>query len=410
MPKGFFAKSQLLALGSKPIVAHSVARCELCNLYKGCISPKMPVTGKGRLGVLIIAEAPGKTEDERNVQLIGEAGQKLRTILKSINVDLDEDCWKTNALICRPVNNRTPTTLELEYCRPNYVETIKQLQPTAVIALGKPSLQQVIGPYWTKDLDELGRWCGTRIPLQATNTWICPTWHPSYLNRINNPVVELWFKRHLEAAFGLSGRPWNSVPDYKSSVEIIDYARPVFQQMANYEGMAAVDFETNMLKPDHPNSVLVSCSITWGRGKYGRCIAYPMTAENRHVTIDFLRSPIPKIGANQKFELRWAMRQLGTRIRNLFHDTMQSAHVQNNMEKTTSNDFQSFILLGFPNYSEHISPLLKSKGSAMTVNQILNEINIRQLLMYNGLDTVTEFEIAVRQMKQLGKRPPWGVK
>lgn len=406
MRAGFFKKSQLLAMGSKP--PNLSPRCEICRLYKGCISPKMPPTGEGRLGVLIVAEAPGKTEDERNVQLVGKAGQRLRKTLNEIGVDLDDDCIKTNAIICRPPSNRTPTQNELANCRPHLTDTIKKYDPHLIIVLGAVALEQVLAPYWKSDFGVFERWVGWKIPLQPLNTWICPTWHPSYLERDHNEIRDLWFKKHLEEAFALTSKPWKEVPDYKSQVEIVEDAESVIDSMADYEGMACIDYETNMLKPYSKDSIVVSFSITWGRRKAERCIVYAMTPKNILATRKFLRSPIPKVGANIKFEEIWSMKHFNTIVRNWCWDTMQCSHVLDNRKGITSNDFQAFVRLGLPIYSSHISTFLKSKGKgASTMNQILSEISLPQLLLYNGLDTLTEFEIAVQQMKEIGRKPPW---
>lgn len=403
-PRGFFHKSELLSMARKP--ATLTPRCELCRLYKGCVSPKMPVTGKGRLGVLVVAEAPGAREDERNTQLIGKAGQKLRSLLHRIDVDLDEDCWKTNAIICRPPHNRTPTKDELNYCKPNYLETIEQVKPKVIITLGDIALKHVLDEYWRLDFGPLNRWVGYRIPLQPTNTWICPTWHPSYLEREKNEMMDFWCTKHLEEAFKLQSRPWEVVPNYAKQVEQVTNAGPIIEEMMNYDGMSAVDYEANTLKPDSDKAVLVSCSISWGRRDVERCIAYVMTNENAAATKRYLRSPIPKIAANIKFEHRWSMVKLGTPVRNWVWDTMQCAHTLDNRKGVAGLDFIAFTQLGLPTYSHHIKPLLEGKGDT-PFNQILSEISLPQLLTYNGIDTITEFKIAVKQMIQLGARPPW---
>ena len=82
------------------------SKCLECGLFKTCKSPKMPVTGEGRKKCLIIAEAPGEEEDFQNTQLVGRAGSLLRGRLEERGLDLDLDFWKTNALACRPPNNR----------------------------------------------------------------------------------------------------------------------------------------------------------------------------------------------------------------------------------------------------------------------------------------------------------------
>lgn len=407
--KGFFHKSQLLAMGTKP--PNLTPRCERCRLYKDCTSPKMPPVGEGLKGVLIIAEAPGRTEDESGEQLTGKAAQRLRKTLNEIGIDLEEDCVKTNSIICRPPGNRTPTSDELSYCRPHLVETIEKHDPHLIIALGSSALLQLITPYWDKDFGVFERWVGNQIPLQPLNAWICPTWHPQYLERDRNEVRDLWFRKHLEAAFSKTRKPWKEVPDYKAMVELPDeeQVRQVFSEMADYQGMAAIDYETNALKPDDKRTAVpVSFSITWGRGKAERCIAYPLVPANLDITRNFLRSPIPKVAANLKYEERWSITHFNTRVRNWCWDTMQCAHVIDNRPGVTSNDFQAFTQLGLPSYSSHISPMLKSKEKgASTVNQILSEINLKQLLIYNGLDTVSELELAIKQMKRLGRKPPW---
>lgn len=101
MPSPFFIREEKIKKSTmkKPNVT-TIGLCEKCGLYKHCISPKMPYTGGGRKKILIIAEAPGKIEDEKNIQLIGRCGQELRTVLSDLGLDLDADFWKTNAVTC----------------------------------------------------------------------------------------------------------------------------------------------------------------------------------------------------------------------------------------------------------------------------------------------------------------------
>src|SRR3990167_7733579 len=110
MRKGFFSLSSI----TSPKPSSEVAKCGLCGLAKTCKSPKMPYTGEGRKKILVVAEAPGRKEDEKGTQLIGQDGQLLRQTLKQLDIDLDWDCWKTNAVICRPPNNITPKEEQIE--------------------------------------------------------------------------------------------------------------------------------------------------------------------------------------------------------------------------------------------------------------------------------------------------------
>ena len=80
---------------SKKTVSSKEDNCTKCGLYKTCQSPKMKYTGEGKLKALIIAEAPGKSEDEdwkrlgydEPTQLIGESGGLLRNKLETYGLD-----------------------------------------------------------------------------------------------------------------------------------------------------------------------------------------------------------------------------------------------------------------------------------------------------------------------------------
>jgi uracil-DNA glycosylase len=85
-----------------PLVAH----CGACGLHKTCNTPWMKVSGEGKRKILIVAEAPGQNEDDKGQALVGAAGLELAQILWGVSVNMRKDCWMTNALICRPPNNR----------------------------------------------------------------------------------------------------------------------------------------------------------------------------------------------------------------------------------------------------------------------------------------------------------------
>lgn len=200
----------------------TISRCGLCGLNRGCHSPKMPPTGEGRKGVLVCAEAGGQVEDQQGVQLIGEAGQLLRRILKGLDVKLDRDCWKTNCVICRPPKNKTPTQKQIDSCRPNLMNTIKKLKPHTIVLLGASAIKSLIPTVWKDDVGNgVSKWVGWNIPSQKLNAWICPTYHPSYLLRTKNDLLENIVREHLRQAFTHTKRPWKEVPDYKKDVEVI---------------------------------------------------------------------------------------------------------------------------------------------------------------------------------------------
>ena len=380
----------------------TTAYCGGCGMKRACKSPNMPPTGEGRCGVLVVAEAPGEQEDAQGTQLIGQAGQLLREHLDTLDIDLDRDCWKTNALTCRPPKNRKPTDKEIEACRPHLLKTIRRLKPRVLILLGQSAVQSFIGKDW-HDIGTMGRWAGWRIPWHEPNMWVCPTYHPSYLLRNNSPALAIHFKRHLRAAFAARRRPWTSPPDYGGLVaREQDPARAakLVRQITAYGGgsLTAFDYETNMLKPDSPQAQIVTCSIAWGKNQASRCVAYPWHGEAITATKEYLLSPIPKVASNLKFEERWTRAEFGHGVRGWSHDTMLAAHTLDNRPGITGLKFQAFVRLGMLPYDEHIKPYLR--GGTNTPNKI-HKIGLRELLLYNGLDSVLELELAFKQMEEL---------
>ena len=391
-------------------IAPTLPQCGSCGLFEGCLSPKMPVTGEGRRRVLIVAEAPGAEEDRRNEQLVGAAGQELRRILRSIDIDLDVDCWKTNSLICRPPDNRAPTNDEIDYCRPNLTNAIKELEPVVVIPMGAAATRSVLGPFWREDVGSIGTWAGWKIPLQAVNMWVVPTWHPSYIMREREDksaiadVLKLWFKRHLEWAFELSPRrPWDTVPDLASKIEIElhpESAARWIRSIIERGGATAFDYETNMLKPDSDEAEIVSCSICW-RGL--ETLAYPMVGEAVQATVEYLKSKLPKLGANNKFETRWSRAKLGTDVTGWVWDSMDSAHHLDPRSNITSVKFQGFARLGQEPWDLKVRPYLIAEGGN-TKNRI-RDLDRKTLLQYNGMDSLVEFHVGRLQRAEMHGEP-----
>ena len=157
------------------------------------------------------------------------------------------------------------------------------------------------------------------------------------------------------------------------------------------------DYETDRIKPDGDDSRIVSCSVWWDGEK---TIAFPWHGEAIKAMRELLRSPLPKIGCNLKFEDRWTRKILGHRVRGWYWDTMLAAHVLDNRPGVTSIKFQSFVLLGQTSYDDHIKRFLKGASGEET-NQI-DQIDVNDLLLYNGLDSLLQFKVGSKQMELMG--------
>lgn len=398
--RGFFARSHLDQ--SKP-PENSVPHCGACGLYQRCQFPKLRPQGEGRLGVLLITDQP---------QACGRfwqgttAGILLKSTFQKMGVDVDRDLWTTAGLIC--YKGDEPTAKEIGYCRPNIAEAINTLKPTVIIPLGPIGLRACLEPIWKDNPGGIEQWAGFRIPSIEWDAWVCPTYHPEEIEsawKKERVPLEFWWNRQLEAAMACTAhRPWNgSPPDYREQVERIYNPEHAAQIIYDIPGNlpSAFDYECNMLKPDSNLARLVSCAISWGK----KTIAFPWLEPARSAVRWYLDQSGPKIASNAKFEERWTLAEFGRGVANWGHDTMQAAHVQDSRKGITSLKFQAFTRLGIPVYDDHIKPYLQS-NAANQANQILSQIELGDLLLYNGLDALLEFMVAHQQRKELNLGRP----
>lgn len=408
MPRGFFAQSEMLVSRAP---ASLVPKCGACGLCKRVESPKMAPSGHGKRKILIVGEAPGGEEDAKGIQFVGKTGRYLEKVLKGHGIDMRRDCYLTNAVICRPPDNKlSKKEEEVDFCRPNLIKTVKELKPHLIIPVGGAAIRSLMEHVWSSNeaIGKVSKWVGHAFPSQKLNAWICPTFHPTFVLRQrdnNQPVAELVFDKHIAGALDHVGRPWSTVPNFEAQVERVlktSEAARVLREMARRGGWVAFDYETNMLKPDWPEARIISAAVCW-RGK--KTIAYPWHGEAIEATQELLAAKnVYKIASNLKFEDRWTRRMFGHGVRNWLWDTMVNGHVYDNRPGITGLGFQSLLWLGQDSYYDHISPLMKAEKGKRT-NRVAEEIEINDLLRYNGLDAILEYFVCIKQREAFGYEP-----
>lgn len=427
--------------------------CATCGLAAGCRSPKMLPTGEGKEGILIIAEAPGQSEDEEGVQLIGKAGQRLRRTLREFKFDLDRDCRKTNACCCRPPDNETPTPDQVAACRKRVFAEIERFKPRVIIPMGSAALLSVLGNRWRHDSDfSINRWRNLTIPDQGLNAWVCPTFHPSYVERSmqREPVVEVLWRRDLAKALSLSQVPVprTAEPEVRMirGTQVNDYLLNLWQRSkkgesrpfhamqpgtkdwktcwrghpewqdemlayqkcgvpVNHTGGLTIfwDYEATGLKMYKPGHGIRACSIAETPD-----LAYAwawwedpqMFALFRAIMESEL---IRKGGANNKYEHVTTRQMLGFEVRGWWYDIVIGAHVLDNRQGNANVAFQTYTRLGVVDFKSETEALLKGidPKDKHSFNRI-DKIPKRELLLRCGRDSAYEYAIALNQRKDLG--------
>lgn len=403
--EGFFSLKQNKELTT--VSKNTKARgCYTCKLYKDCISPKLFATGKGKKKILIIGEAQGEKEDKRKKQFVGKAGKRVRRTLKKFNIDLDRDCRKINSVCCRPPRNRNPKTIEIDSCRPNILNEIEKNPPKLIIAFGSYALESLFG-HRIKNIGGITKWRGWCIPDRDFKCWICPTYHPSYIDRNeHNPATNLLFEKDIENALFALDKP---IPEYnEDNIKIFTDHKSTNKRLRyilkKKPKIITFDYETTGLKPHRKGHSIVSCSISWENYN----IAFLINKRVMPLLKQILTDPdIKKTGHNIKFEHNWTREVFDVTVRGWIWDSMLAAHCLDNRRKITRLKFQSLVRYGVLDYDSHIEPFLKSKKKGANEFNRIEELNQKDLLLYCGMDSLLEYRLAMDQMKEIGIIDPY---
>lgn len=187
------------------------AMYELFEKYKGCTNcelhkaRKQVVFGAGNdiaPKMLVIGEAPGPEEERQGIPFIGPTGSKLRQALMNLRVNVDEEVYITNSVICFPRVGpddkfRGPTSQEILACRPRLEEQFSHLLSTnalkGVLLVGKRAYldffhrQQMEEGLLPEEKIESFRfkehlgWYKGDLPWEGVR--VMAVYHPSYLMR-----------------------------------------------------------------------------------------------------------------------------------------------------------------------------------------------------------------------------------
>jgi uracil-DNA glycosylase len=141
--------------------------------------------GDTRADWLLVGEAPGAEEDAKGEPFVGQAGRLLDNMLAALGLARGRNVYIANVLKCRPPNNRTPTPLEAEACRPYLDRQIELLAPKLVVALGKGAATTLLNVDATiaSLRGRVHRYRG--VPLIVT-------YHPAYLLRNLPDKAKAW--------------------------------------------------------------------------------------------------------------------------------------------------------------------------------------------------------------------------
>jgi len=351
------------------------ADCVRCNLHRGaktiCLLGDGPVPSK----VMLVGEAPGAREDDVERPFSGVAGQYLDRILSEVGLPRDS-VYITNAVRCRPPDNRTPTKTELKACSVFMQRELEIVDPSHILLLGNAALQALTG--------KTGIMTKHGISVKIGNRIFFPTVHPAAVLR--NPAHEGIFKADLLAfarlVRGVDSRPETQTALIRSSKGLAKLC----SMLAAVDTPISFDVETGTkemdrdeggLQPWAPDGVIHTVSFSWEEGRsYVVSLEHPATEwdipiERVYAALDVALAGKKMVGHNIKFDCQW-MAAKGVHLYAHF-DTKLAAHLlDENRPQGLKPLSRSY--LGADEYEAGIS----FTGSATSLTR---------LAIYNGKDT-----------------------
>lgn len=225
-------------------------KCDLCNFRAPGEQGMDVVFGDGNpnADIMIIGEAPGEEEEDSSVPFVGQSGKLLNQILSMLSDDpeiqeLSEQHYKsprtgvrgdkaikefhekifawrqqnffiTNAIACRPPDNRTPLQEEIEKCWERLINIIYIVDPMVIVTCGSSALSAVL----RKAKIPLGEMRGKVYDVAYAGKVgvvkypVIPTYHPSYLLR--------------KADYKQAGGDYEkTVNDWRRAFKVLDFLR-----------------------------------------------------------------------------------------------------------------------------------------------------------------------------------------
>jgi DNA polymerase len=188
------------------------------------------VFGDGNVNadMVVIGIGPGENEDIQGCPFIGESGSIMNEYLDNVAM-IREELFIMNIVACRPFSksidfktkrpkeeNRDPTPLERETCRPLWQEVLYIIDPLIVVAMGKPAVMEVTGKRSVSMREAQGTVMNCQIPGRAlpTNYAVIPMYHPAFLSRSGDTY---------------RGGPWHqALVAWKRAVHFLDQLRNLY--------------------------------------------------------------------------------------------------------------------------------------------------------------------------------------
>lgn len=309
--------------------------CSLCPLHKTTSRVCTMGFGSDKSGIMIIGEAPGRAEEETGKPFQGKAGHLLDSALARVKLDRSK-IYVSNAVQCRPPDNRTPKRKEIAACKVWVQKEIARIKPKFVVLMGNAALESVLGQKGIKAFR--GK------PIDQNGVIYFPLYHPAYALR--DPKIEVIFQSDWDvfARIYKQGGIIAKDEDFKYTIVTTENLHRALADIKK-EKRPALDTETSGLDPWAPGSYITSVGIGTKNNNWtfpmqhtkGELYDKPNTQKRLmkrvYDALHFKRKGKRFIAHNGKFDSKWIRVIFDLRI-DIDFDTMLAHY---NLDENTNH-------------------------------------------------------------------------
>lgn len=330
--------------------------------------------------ILVLGEAPGKTEVEEQEGFTGASGQLLRSSLREVGIPLEYVSF-SNTVHCRPPDNATPTAKEISCCLSQFVLDEIRGYPIVVLAGGTPLkalFPNAKGNRFRGNVAWHPDFPGTRF---------FSIYHPAYILRRKDMEGE--FRQQIERLGRIYQEPEGQAPFSR----LLRDPTPEFHEaldQALASPMISFDIETNRLESWYPDAEIRSFALTHD----GDTVLFVHEDDTHflgvlHKVGEFLQKPEKHVvGMNTGFDLDWVEEELDIHVACQIHDV--------------ATIFYEAKQYKMPSLKELVAKELD--GYRYLVYEPSEEKNLELLSFYNAEDVVYPLQLFQKGVKEVTPR------
>lgn len=310
--------------------------------------------------VMFVGEAPGTAEDSQGKPFVGASGRVLTRCLTDAGIPM-ESVYITNAVKCRPPDNKTPSYTDAVACSAMLSYEVRKLKPKVIVPLGKVALQAVFGTRLMKITESQGNPMVSEVA--GHECIVFPVFHPAYILRND----------HLSGEYAETFRKLYSVihgdmevEEDQGSYTILRKSEnciKILRKMSKSKDVVAFDYETSTLKPYKDGSRAACISVSndenkgytiplYAKADYEDAVELPPEISSIGWSLvewknvcraceEFLESDAPKTAHNAKFDMNVSDSILRVVPKNIVADTMLMHYL---VDETSSHSLKSLAM------------------------------------------------------------------